>query len=187
MLNQWIKEQQSALVELGTDSESPVTSLAEAVQQELGAEKVRLSTTPRFSHASLGAAESANSTSSGAFRTWLSCLQDEYPQSALDTSHTLSTWLPRHIAFLANRFKQSKGATAYLLCTGREYTSSLVPFGETVMAKLIDIEHASKAKPRWNKAVWVGRMESNDAHVLLTPTGMQTARSVRRIAPPDNY
>ena len=55
------------------------------------------------------------------------------------------------------------------------------------MAKIAGLETISKAKPRWQLALWLGRLETNDSHMLLTENGLETARSVRRLAAPDCY
>ena len=35
---------------------------------------------------------------------------------------------------------------------------------------------------QWMKGIWVGRLDESDGHVLLTPHGTVTGRSVRRMA-----
>merc|ERR1711951_94493 len=100
VLTQWVREQQQPKVDLRSDSESPITALTALVQKELGHDKVITSTTPRFSHASLGAAENNNALCSASFRTWISALSEKYPTCSIDASSDIVSWLPRHISRL---------------------------------------------------------------------------------------
>ena len=66
----------------------------------------------------------------------------------------------------------------------REYTSSIVQFGEVVMGKLPNVKSISKGKPRWFKGIFVGRTDIDDAVVALTDAGAVTVRSIRIGCPP---
>ena len=64
-----------------------------------------------------------------------------------------------------------------------KYRSQLVPFGELVMAR-VPIKPAGlrkKLNTQWVKGAWVGRMERNDAHIVLLEQGIVTARTTRRL------
>ena len=39
-----------------------------------------------------------------------------------------------------------------------------------------------KLDVQWMKGIWVGRLDESDGHVVLTPHGTVTGRSVRRLA-----
>ena len=39
-----------------------------------------------------------------------------------------------------------------------------------------------KLDVQWMKGIWVGRLDESDGHVVLTPHGIDTGRSVRRLA-----
>ena len=63
------------------------------------------------------------------------------------------------------------------------YESALVPFGEVVMAKIADADkmRAGNLDSAWVKAVWVGRVDRSNEHLLLTTKGCIRSRVVRRI------
>ena len=77
--------------------------------------------------------------------------------------------------------------TPYERTRGCRYESALVPFGEVVMAKIADADkmRAGKLDSAWVKAVWVGRVDRSNEHLLLTTKGCIRSRVVRRI-PNDN-
>ena len=64
-----------------------------------------------------------------------------------------------------------------------------VPFGETLLFKAL----ASKSRQRkggrrlrkadsaWDKGIWVGKVDNNDEHIVLTPIGKTQCRTVRRL------
>ena len=39
----------------------------------------------------------------------------------------------------------------------------------------------TKTQRRWVKAIWVGRLERDDTHIILTAAGALSVRSVRRL------
>ena len=51
--------------------------------------------------------------------------------------------------------------------------SALVPLGEVIMAKIADADkkRAGKLDSAWVKAVWVGRVDKSNEHMLLTTKG----------------
>ena len=73
--------------------------------------------------------------------------------------------------------------TPYERTRGCRYESALVPFGEVVMAKIADADkmRAGKLDSAWVKAVWVGRVDRSNEHLLLTTKGCIRSRVVRRI------
>ena len=42
-----------------------------------------------------------------------------------------------------------------------------------------------KADPAWRRGIWVGKDWQSDEHLVGTPTGVVTCRSVRRLEPRD--
>ena len=68
--------------------------------------------------------------------------------------------------------------------TGTCYKSPLLPFMEACMMRVPtdppDLRR--KLDVQWMKGIWVGRLDESDGHVVLTPHGTVTGRSVRRLA-----
>jgi hypothetical protein len=121
-------------------------------------------------------------------RTWLSELQERYKDSTepIDANHQLFPWLIRHCAWLAARYHITQGrVTPHKLLKGVEYDSPICKFGEVILGKIQDQSAQSKSKPRWTRAVWVGRLETDNSHVALTSEGAMTFRSIRRV--PDKH
>ena len=100
-----------------------------------------------------------------------------------DTS--LFPWMLRHSAWTVVRYQadQRTKQTPYERTRGSRYESALVPFGEVVMAKIADGDkfRAGKLDSTWVKAVWVGRVDKSNEHLLLTAKGCIRSRVVRRI------
>ena len=73
--------------------------------------------------------------------------------------------------------------TPYERTRGCRHESALVPFREVVMAKIADADkmRARKLDSAWVKAVWVGRVDRSNEHLLLTTKGCIRSRVVRRI------
>ena len=73
--------------------------------------------------------------------------------------------------------------TPYERTRGCRYESALVPFGKVVMAKIADADkmRAGKLDSACVKAVWVGRVDKSNEHLLLTAKGCIRSRVVRRI------
>ena len=89
-------------------------------------------------------------------------------------------WLLRHAGWQISRYKQKgKGMTAYKQAYGEHYTHEVVPFAEIVLVRVPRPTHRGLAGgKRWHKddavfikGVWVGRTETSDEHVVLTPGG----------------
>ena len=186
----WIKRLGYAKVVFQHDQESALRNVAEQVQQELGHDRVHIRAAPRYSHASQGGAENCNRMMAGMLRTWLSALGEAYPQTRepLDINHPVVPWLCRWCAFVWARYHvQADKMTPFRIVTGREYTTPIVQFGEIVLAKDPNTKALNKAKPRWFKGVFVGRLELDDSAVVLTDAGAITVRTVRRLASEDQH
>ena len=97
----------------------------------------------------------------------------------------LFPWMLRHSVWTVVRYQsdQRTKQTPYERTRGCRYESALVPFGEVVMAKIADADkmRAGKLDSAWVKAVWVGRVDRSNEHLLLTTKGCLKSRVVRRI------
>ena len=97
----------------------------------------------------------------------------------------LFPWMLRHSVWTVVRHQSDMRTTQtlYERTGGCRYESALVRFGEVVMAKIADADklRASKLDSAWVKAVWVGRVDKSNEHLLLTTNGCIKSRDVRRI------
>ena len=81
--------------------------------------------------------------------------------------------------------------TAYKQANGEHYTHEVVPIAEVVLVRVPKPTHrALQGGKRWHKGdaviikgVWVGRSETSDEHIVLTPGGRVLSRTVRRLEP----
>ncbi|CAE8742493.1 unnamed protein product, partial [Polarella glacialis] len=185
----WLNKLGHEVTLLQFDQENPVRAVAEKLQKLLGAARIQLRESPRYSHASNGAVEAMNGYLAGQVRTWLLALQEHYPLTVMDVNHLVFPWLVRHIAWLATRYrvKSTDKCTPYRAINGRDYTTVIAGFGEVVMGKFPDTDSRSKSKARWAKGIFVGRLEQDDSVVILTEAGALSVRSVRRLPIVDRY
>ena len=81
--------------------------------------------------------------------------------------------------------------TAYKQAYGEHYTHEVVPFAEVVLVRVRKPTHrALQGGKRWHKGdavfikgVWVGRSETADEHIVLTPGGRVFSLTIRRLEP----
>ena len=79
------------------------------------------------------------------------------------------SWILRHAAFTITRFRVlPNGRSSYYLLKSRHYSGELVEYGELVWYRdpraVLD---STKMESRWAKAIWVGKIEASDEHVVI--------------------
>ena len=99
----------------------------------------------------------------------------------------LMKWIVRHAAWLFPRFRGSDVQSQFYRAMGGPYRGKLVEFGETVLAHLPEVgkgfgNPAPKLADRWKPAVWLGKSDLTDEHLVRTDEGVVCARSPRRLA-----
>ena len=101
-------------------------------------------------------------------------------------------WLLRHAGWQISRYKQKgNGMTAFKQAYGEHHTHEVVPFAEVILGRIPKPTHrALQGGKRWHKGdavfikgVWVGRSETSDEHIVLTPGGRVLSRTIRRLEP----
>ena len=70
---------------------------------------------------------------------------------------------------------------------GGPYRGKMLEFGESVLANLPEVGEGSgnpapKLVDKWKSAVWLGKSDLTDEHLVRRDEGVVCARSVRRIA-----
>ena len=70
---------------------------------------------------------------------------------------------------------------------GDPYRGMLLEFGESALAHLLEVGKGSgnpapKLADRWKSAVWLGKSDLTDKHLVRTDEGVENARSERRLA-----
>ena len=84
---------------------------------------------------------------------------------------------------------KSNGATPYQDAYDSTSSSELLPFGEFVLFR-IPLPHTRRTNQNttiyrgdsgWDKGFWCGRLDGDNAHLIITENGREIARTVRRL------
>ena len=139
--------------------------------------------TPTGSSASNGRAERMIQTVRKQTVTMKLCWESRFGIPLLGAS-CLLPWLFRHAAWILARYHvKVSGRTAYEDVHDTSFRQEILPWGEIVLFRLP--QHKAKLLPKlstpWNRGLWVGKTESTSEHLVLTPTGAQRCRAVRRL------
>ncbi|CAK0858488.1 unnamed protein product [Prorocentrum cordatum] len=159
------------------DQEASITALAREIKAQRKAPTM-VETAQRANHQGVGGVERANEELGKQIRALLFSVGDNYKRE-LPAEHGLLPWLIRHAGWQLNRFTvHGNGKTTYEVLKGRPYRGELVNFAECVWAR--DPTPTSKLQPRWHAAVWLGKTEVSDEHLVAGPTRTTRVRTVRR-------
>ena len=105
---------------------------------------------------------------------------EERLKISIKTFDPLHQWCWRHSSWLLQRFNVMQNLTAWERLHETPYRGKIVKFGECVLAR---VKSATKGKPRWLRALWLGKSDIADTHLVVTSSGrLVSARSVRRTA-----
>ena len=148
--------------------------------KHLAGDLVQFDTTPKYSSASNPAERAIQAVEEQARTIRADC------QIRFDSGETFGAdkpiwaWLLRHAGWQISRYKQKgNGMTVYKQAHGEHYTHEVVPFAGVVLVKVPKPTHRGlQGGKRWHKGdavlikgVWVGRSETSDEHIVLTPGG----------------
>ena len=182
----WIEELGWDKVTIQVDQENSLHKLYDEVKKRMPEKKVKLRKSPRYSSQSLADGEMVNGLIAGKVRTWMAEINENYKIKA-SCDHYIFPWVVRHSAWTLARFHINKSRTTpYRIISGAEYTGELIPLGETVMAKFPRAAN-EKSAPRWIKGIYGGKTSSSDEHLVLTESGAQKYRTVRRLPVGSQY
>lgn len=137
--------------------------------------------TPKGSKGSLGLAESTHFMVQGRIRTMLIVLRGHYEGEEVSPQHRPMPWLVRHVGWLLSRLQvRADGRTAWERRTGKTYKHEILEFGEQCMLKHQPKTKEEKLEPRWEKIVWVGKVDDSDEHLGLSPPCTQKISEASR-------
>ncbi|OLP76617.1 Retrovirus-related Pol polyprotein from transposon TNT 1-94 [Symbiodinium microadriaticum] len=103
---------------------------------------------------------------------------EEKLQVKIKTSDPLHHWCWRHAGWILQRFGVTQNLTPWERVHAAPYGGKLVRFAECVLAR---VKTATKGKPRWLRAMWLGKSDVSDCLLVCTSSGrLVVARSVRR-------
>ena len=109
--------------------------------------------------------------------TILAELEDKL-QIKIKTFDPLHHWCWHHAGWILQRFGVTQNLTPWERVHAAPYGGKLVGFAECVLAR---VKTATKGKPRWLRAMWLGKTDVSDCRLVCTSSGLLVvARSVRR-------
>jgi len=160
------------------DGEPAIKALADAVRI-LRDRKTLIEVVPRYSSPSKGIEETINGLIEG--DVLVICLRIH---DMLDVTAALG-WIIRHAGWLWIRFAvHIHGFTSYQSLRGRIDSGKIAEFGECVFACSPEAQvtplKTARLEARWQKAVWFGKTDQSDEHIVVDKDGWRTCRTVAR-------
>ena len=148
------------------DQVPSILDVANALVRQCQSTTLVATATPTGSKGSLGRGQCANSGTAASIQEAISlkCKTEIRPVHA----HGL--------------YFQVKGSwrTPHRSLRGKDNTGEVVPLGEICWGRYHS-EDGAKLNVRWMRGVFVGKLDSINGFILLTPTGATKTRCVRRI------
>ena len=135
-------------------------------------ERTVIRSSPRRSHQRNGAVENYQKQLQGRVRKMLAELQ-ERTQYRPTTDTALMKLSVRHAAWFIPRFRANGVHSPFDRAMGGPYRGKLLEFGASVLAHLPEVgkgsgNPAQKLADRWKSAVWLGKSDLTDEHLVRT-------------------
>ena len=163
------------------DGEPAIRALDVAIQHARSEETV-IECRPKYSSPSMGAVENMNKELCELVRCFRIYLREKAKVEIM-TESPLLPWLVRHCGWILWRYAvRADGRTGYSRLKGREYTAGRATFGEATWYKLPKVADLTILDDRWRTAIWLGKSDRSDEHIIAVDTGAVLAPSVRRKA-----
>ena len=170
---------------LQSDNEDTLNALLKATAAKVGSMTVRHS--PSYSSNSQGSVERLHRTLLGQIRVVKAQVESNYSMT-MSTKHCLLPWIVRHAAWAVNRYViDSDGYTSFERRWGRNYERAICEFGETLLYPPPQHKKLPKADLRTQKCIWLGQVSETGENHVATESGVQKARTVRRLQPDFKY
>ncbi len=177
---QWIDRLGYKRVRLRCDPEPALKAAARATIKMSQTTEIVLETVPTASHATMGVGEQIHQLILGKVRI----LKSEFESLTkvhLPPAAALVPWIVRHAGWIRNRFeKRPDGHTAHYNIVGVEYSGVVHVFGEIVLARL-PATKTKKFTGKFVKAIWLGKAELSDEHIVGTASGAFLCRTTHRL------
>ena len=162
------------------DPESSLKALVSETLTELGGMSMRA--TPRNWKQAHGFVGKSQQNFYGQARAIRPQLQERY-NVQISVQHAVYPWIVKDPQFTLNRFlTHSYGNTSYFRRWGKNYSSTVCEFGETVLfrysGKLKD-----KGDTAWSTGIWLGHDTEADEYIVSTGTGIIKVRTIKRQVP----
>ena len=166
-----------------SDQEHAVKAITQQVSTQLG---VPTRFAAVHSSQSQGSIERLHSTLFSQVRALREQLFADY-QLRIGADHTVLPWLVRQSAWLVTRYlKNTDGLTPYERRWGRQCSSPLARFGETVTYRLTPVaahlHPRGKLESSWETGLWLGRTTDSNECIIGTSNGVVRTRSIKESA-----
>ena len=165
-------------VELRCDNEPAIMQVAKLTiqaRQQMGL-VTRLVTPAAYAHCN-GLIENAVARIRGVGCSFMHSLQNRL-KVQFGSGHALWTWAMRHAAWTINRYSPYRGMTSYEVVFGKPYEGLTCEYGEPIFGF---IRSKYKGNPKWERMIYLGKVENQDSFLLYNGTSLLLTRSVRRI------
>ena len=163
-----------------SDGERSITAVRDALSKYHGG-KVTPEQPPPGESQENGRVEEAGKTLRGYIKVFKDMLETRTGQR-IPTDAVILQWLVRWVAMLHSRFRRgSDGKTAYERQRGRKCSLEVIPFGESVHYRRLDVdENRNKLESRWEDGIWLGHARGSSEVLIGTREGVVRSRAIRR-------
>ena len=170
---------------LRCDPEPAVTSFCQEVGLRRAPALTILQQTPVESPSSKGAVERYIQSVEGKCRTFRVAVQERW-HTDVNNSSAIFPWLVRHSAWVLERYMPGpQGVTPYASLHQQPYTSQVCEFSEPVLIRLPSATSQPKFEARWQPGLWLGKLRQADSHLVGTPDGVVSSRTIRPMSSAD--
>jgi len=183
----WLGELGHSRVALRAGGAPAEQALVEAIKKKalaLGVcETIFVQQSERYSSQSLGGAERTVQTIRKQIKTYKYDIEKNI-QKVIPHTADLMHWLPRHSAWVYNRFhvRSDTRLTPYEKVNMLKYQKPLVQIGEAVLCRRPGAV-LNKLEMQWLEGVWLGKDAKTDEHFVGTAQGLCRARAIKRKIP----
>jgi hypothetical protein len=180
-----LDDMQMGDIRLRTDQDSSVRALAQKIKEGRRYNQTLCEESALASHQSLGGAERFHRLIQEQCRVMRTTLEENL-HLKIAATEGFGSWLVRHASWTLFRFHAPRdtGRTAFTAVRGHPYTGEVVVFGEAVMARRAQDATAgrrtSRWSNRWTSAVWLGKTQRSDEHIVFNGVNIEQCRVVRR-------
>ena len=173
---------------LKSDKEASIRELKEKIRQ-MRIDDTIIEVSPKGDSQSNGAAENAVQVIEDMIRTWKSALDEQY-KVTIKSDLPIVAWMVEYCGELINRYRTGEdGKTAYFRIKGKRSSANIVPFGEKVlfMPAKDKSQRKNLLEPRFIDGIWAGIDAGSGESIILTPSGVRKARTVKRLPEGERY
>ena len=174
---------------LKCDNEPSLKALVEQSLEEIrikvkGVTQISTEHPPRYDSQSNGGIETGVRIIRGQFRTLKLCLEARLGK-VVPINHALVAWLLEYAALLLTvRYVGTDGRTAWGRTRGRNFRMDAMNFAEMILYKLPMKgplhDPDGNMGAQWAEAIFLGYSRFSNTFIVYTPTGVDTARTLRR-------